>query len=205
MTFSPPLLNDAHRWAGRRVGLLGGSFNPPHEGHMHIARVAMAKFGLDAVWWIVTPQNPLKHRTGMAPYAERFAKVQEITARTPRHIATHLEHDLGTTFTYETVTALRARFSRTQFLWICGMDNAHIFHHWDRWQSLIDQIPVVFIARPPAGSLVQNAPIRMQSQIPQYHETQGRKTDLTQPGIFWIQGVKMLDVSSTKIRNINKL
>lgn len=184
-----------------RIGLLGGSFNPPHEGHMHIARLAMAKFGLDFVWWIVTPQNPLKQARGMAPYEERFAKVQNMTARHPRMMATHLERDMGTTYTYETVTGLKKSFPQTQFLWICGMDNALIFHRWDSWRALVDKMPIVFIARPPAGTLVQGCPLRMLPPQNQSYRATGAKTPLNPPKITWLKGTKMIDISSTKIRN----
>lgn len=202
---TPPMLYDGQRWRGRRVGLLGGSFNPPHAGHLHIARLAMAKFGLDFVWWIVTPQNPLKDRADMAPYTQRFAKVTDMLNAHPRQMPTHLERDLGTTYTYETVNALKTRYPHTDFLWICGMDNALIFHRWDRWRDLIRTLPIVFIARPPAGAIVQSCPLRLERGIPHHFETAGPKTDLTQAGIYWIQGVKMVDISSTKIRNNNRL
>jgi nicotinate-nucleotide adenylyltransferase len=202
---TPPTLHDAPRWRGLRVGLLGGSFNPPHAGHLHIARLAMAKFGLDFVWWIVTPQNPLKDRADMAPYTQRFERVTDMLAPHPRQMPTHLERDLGTTYTHETVSALKARYPHTHFLWICGMDNAQIFHRWDRWRDLTRELPVAFIARPPAGMIVQSCPLRLERGIPHHFEAYGRKTDLSSPGIYWIQGVKMVDISSTKIRNNNRL
>lgn len=200
-SFTPPTLYDGHRWRGMRIGLLGGSFNPPHAGHVHIARLAMAKFGLDFIWWIVTPQNPLKETRGMAPYEDRFAKVQDITAAHPRMMATHLERDLGTTYTYETVMGLKKNFPHTDFLWICGMDNALIFHRWDSWRALVDEMPIVFIARPPAGTLVQGCPLRMLPQQNQAYRAAGRKTPLNPPKITWLKGTKMIDISSTKIRN----
>lgn len=199
-TFTPPTLRDGSRWNGLRIGLLGGSFNPPHAGHMHIARLAMAKFGLDFVWWIITPQNPLKGRHDMAPYSERYALVKKMTASQPRMMATHLEDQLGCRYTYQTVKALKKRFPKTDFLWICGMDNAHIFHRWDRWRDLLDEVPLVFIARPPAGTLVKGTPLRLFAKK-QVYNPKGRKTDLSRPGITWMKGAKMIDISSTKIRN----
>lgn len=183
-----------------RIGLLGGSFNPAHEGHLHIARLAMAKFGLDFVWWLVTPQNPLKDRKGMAPYNERFASVETIINNNPKMMATHLESELGTQYTYDTVTALKDEFPRTDFLFICGMDNALIFHKWDRWQELTQTLPIVFIARPPAGMLIRNCPVRMLDNA-KGTMPRGRKTDLKNPKIYWLHTAKMIDISSTKIRN----
>lgn len=200
MIFSPPTLKDGPRWAGMRVGLLGGSFNPAHEGHLHIARIAMKKFGLDCVWWLVTPQNPLKEKNGLAPYDKRFASVEAIIAGDPDMVATHLERDLETRYTYDTVAALKAAYPKTDFLFICGMDNAVIFHKWDRWQDLARSIPIVFIARPPAQELVRNCPIRM-LKIPQHDRPCGRRTSLKEPHIYWLSAARMLDQSSTKIRS----
>jgi nicotinate-nucleotide adenylyltransferase len=202
--FTPPNLFDAPRWKNLRVGLLGGSFNPPHAGHLHIARVAKAKFGLDCVWWIITPQNPLKDKKGIAPYEERYSKVSEMLKHKPSQIPTHIETMLGTSYTFQTIEALRSSYPKTDFLWICGMDNAHIFHQWDRWQDILDIMPMTFIARPPAKGLVKGCPVRQTRHIPHYFKTQGKQTDLKKPGIYWLSGSKMLDISSTKIRKNKK-
>ncbi len=198
---TPPTLKDAHRWKNMRIGLLGGSFNPAHDGHMHIARLARVKFGLDFVWWIVTPQNPLKDSKHTAPYDKRHKQVEEITARSPRQMATHLEKELGTQYTFETIQGLKTNFPSTEFIWICGMDNALIFHKWDKWRSIIDMMPLVFIARPPATNLVRGCPLKLLDSVAHRHDTDGRKTDLTKPCIYWLDGAKMLDISSTQIRN----
>jgi nicotinate-nucleotide adenylyltransferase len=200
-SFTPPTLKDPQRWRGMRVGLLGGSFNPPHKGHLHIARLAKAKFGLDVVWWIVTPQNPLKDKKDMKAYEWRHADVVKMLHRHPCQIPTHLEAEMGSEYTFETVVELRRHFPHTDFIWICGMDNAHIFHKWERWQEILELMPITFIARPPATGLVQKSPVRLIQDIPQYHRTWGRKTDLKSPGIYWLQGSKMINISSTEIRN----
>jgi nicotinate-nucleotide adenylyltransferase len=186
---TPPQLREGFRWNGLKIGLLGGSFNPAHPGHLHIARLAIAKYRLDFVWWLVTPQNPLKDRKGMAPYVLRYASAEDIIGGHPRMMATHLERGLGTTFTYETVRRLVKQFPRTHFMFICGMDNALIFHRWDRWRALAKLIPILFIARPPASMLIRNCPVRM----------------LGSPNIHFLQTTKMLDISSTKIRNESKI
>lgn len=199
--FTPPTLRDGHRWQNMRIGLLGGSFNPPHAGHLHIARIARAKFGLDFIWWIVTPQNPLKKTKGMAPYEERHQNVSDMLNTMPRQMPTHLEAELGTQYTYETISELRHNFPKTNFLWICGMDNAHIFHKWDHWQDILNICPITFIARPPASDLVKGCPIRLYKKVPHFYNAHGRNTDLNQAGIYWLKGNKMLDISSTNIRN----
>lgn len=199
--FTPPTLNDGNRWRGMRVGLFGGSFNPAHAGHIHVARTAMIKFGLDFVWWLVTPQNPLKDSKHTRPYEERYANVESMLAPYPKQLATHLEADMGVQYSFQTISSLTSIFPQTDFIWICGMDNAHIFHKWDHWQEILDTMPVCFIARPPAKSLVKSCPLRMSRLVPHHYDARGRKTNLKESGIYWLSGNKMLDISSTNIRN----
>lgn len=182
--FSPPTLKDGNRWAGMKIGLLGGSFNPAHEGHKHIAELAIEHYGLDVIWWLVTPQNPLKDTTDMAAYDERHTSAVKIIGDHPRMLATHLERDLGTTYTYETVQGLLKAFPKTEFTFICGMDNALIFHKWDRWQELLDLIPITFIDRPGAIDIVDGAPLKK----------------IKHPNLLWLHGEEMMDISSTQIR-----
>lgn len=198
-----PKLREHNRWKGRRIGLLGGSFNPTHQGHVHIAKIAKAQFDLDFVWWIVTPQNPLKDKNNIAPYNNRFSQVEAITCHSPYQIPTHLENALGTQYTYETVMELQKYFPKTDFLWICGMDNAHIFHRWDKWRDLASKISVAFIARPPAQRLTKNAPIKLWKKTRHFYGTAKTK-NLKKPSIYWIKSVKMLDISSTEIRKKSK-
>ena len=200
LKFTPPTLQEPHRWRGLRIGLFGGSFNPPHAGHVHVARLAQVKFDLDFVWWIVTPQNPLKSTRHTRPYTERYNNVETMLQRCPKQLPTHIEATLGAQYTHETISGVKKRFPQTDFIWICGMDNAHIFHKWDRWQDIIKQIPVAFIARPPATDLVKSCSLRMMRQIEHKYTTKGRYTDLTKPAIYWLSGSKMLDISSTQIR-----
>lgn len=183
-----PTLNDGDQWAGKKVGLLGGSFNPAHEGHLHIALLALAHYNLDCIWWLVTPQNPLKDTVDMAPYDERFASVEKMIEGHPQMIATHLERDLGTTFTYQTVVGLKNAFPQTDFMFICGMDNALIFHKWDRWEDLLDLIPVTFIDRPRAIDVVDDSPLKK----------------VRHKNLLWLHGEEMKDISSTEIRAARK-
>jgi len=152
------------------------------------------------VWWIVTPQNPLKDTKQTRPYAQRYNNVENMLSRFPKQMPTHLEAELGSQYTYETISGLKACFPQTDFVWICGMDNAHIFHKWDKWQDILQQVPVAFIARPPATDLVKACPLRMMGQIEHKFTTQGAKNDLSKPAVYWLSGSKMLDISSTEIR-----
>ncbi len=137
--------------AGQVVGLLGGSFDPPHAGHVHITREALKRFGLDRVWWLVTPGNPLKEE-GPAPLERRMAAAREMVTD-PRVEVTDLEARLGTRFTAETLARLRAIYPGVRFVWLMGADNLAQFHRWDRWETIMETVPVGVIARP--GSRVQ--------------------------------------------------
>jgi nicotinate-nucleotide adenylyltransferase len=132
-----------------RIGLLGGSFNPAHEGHLHITREALKRLRLDYVWWLVSPQNPLKARGDMAPLDTRVHAAGRLLAPVPRAIATALESELGTRFTADTLGRLTARFSRTRFVWLMGADNLAQLPRWRRWVSILHRLPVAVFDRPP--------------------------------------------------------
>lgn len=132
-----------------RVGLLGGSFNPAHEGHRHIALLALRLLKLDEVWLLVSPQNPLKPVEGMAPLPERLASAQAMTGGHPALRATTIETDWGTRYTADTLDVLRRRFSRIRFVWLMGADNLAGFHRWFRWDSIFRSVPVAILARGP--------------------------------------------------------
>lgn len=129
------------------VGLMGGSFNPAHEGHLHVAEMAFRALGVDEVWWLVSPQNPLKPTAGMAPFAERVASARRM-ARHPRIRVRDLEPRLGTRFTADTLVELRRRCPRIRFVWIMGADNLVGFHRWERWSSIFHASAVAVFDRP---------------------------------------------------------
>ena len=132
---------------GLKVGLLGGSFNPAHEGHRLISLMAMRQLGLDQVWWLVSPQNPLKPSTGMAPIETRLKLAREATMH-PRIFATDIEVDLETRFTFDTVRALQERFPQTHFVWLMGADNMIELPRWKNWRALMETIPIAVYPRP---------------------------------------------------------
>ena len=133
---------------GMVVGLLGGSFDPAHDGHVHITREALKRFGLDRVWWLVSPGNPLKAR-GPAPLADRMARAKSLM-RHPRVAVTDIEAQLGTRYTAETLGLLRAHYPGVRFVWLMGADNLMQFHRWDRWADILRMVPVGVLARPGA-------------------------------------------------------
>ena len=130
-----------------RVGLLGGSFNPAHEGHLHVARIARRRLRLDQVWLLVSPGNPLKPSRGMAPFADRLAGARRI-ADGRRVIATGIERCLGTRYTVDTLAALRTRFPRARFVWLMGADNLAQLPRWRRWQRIVTQATFAVLPRP---------------------------------------------------------
>ena len=132
--------------AGQVVGLLGGSFDPAHEGHIHITLEAMKRFGLDHLWWLVTPGNPLKPR-GPAPLADRLARARAILDH-PRVTVTDIEARLGTRYTAETLRALLNRYPGVRFVWLMGADNLAQLHHWQDWHTIMETVPVGVLARP---------------------------------------------------------
>lgn len=135
-------------WTGLRVGLLGGSFNPAHEGHRHVSLLALKLLGLDYVWWLVSPQNPLKSRRGMASLADRLAEARRV-ARHPRIRITAIETALGTTFTAETLDRLHEHFPATRFVWLMGADNLTQIPRWRNWTRIFETTPIAVFSRPP--------------------------------------------------------
>ncbi len=130
-----------------RVGLLGGSFNPAHRGHLHISTMALDRLRLDQVWWLVSPQNPLKARHGMAPLERRLAAARKV-ADNPLIRITDVERRLGTRYTADTLDALAQRHPDTRFVWIMGADNLIQIPRWRRWTALFNALPIAVFARP---------------------------------------------------------
>ncbi len=131
---------------GQRIGLLGGSFDPAHAGHAHITREAIRRFGLDRVWWLVSPGNPLKPH-GPAPMAQRIATARRVMAD-PKVKITGLELALGTRFTAQTLARLAALYPGVRFVWLMGADNLAQFDRWEDWRRILGSVPVGVLARP---------------------------------------------------------
>lgn len=134
-------------YPGMRIGLLGGSFNPAHEGHLHISRVALARLGLDRVWWLVTPGNPLKGRRELKPLDERLDMAAR-AARHPRIDVTGFEAALPDAYTVNTLRFLDRRHPGTRFVWLMGADSLAGFHRWRDWQTIAALAPIAVFDRP---------------------------------------------------------
>lgn len=135
---------------GMTVGLMGGSFNPAHDGHLHVARMCLKALALDRIWWLVSPQNPLKPTNGMAPLATRLASARTLAAASgdPRIIATDIEAHLHTRYTIDTIKALQRRHRGVHFVWLMGADNMLQFPRWEKWRDIADSLPIAIYPRP---------------------------------------------------------
>jgi len=182
-----------------RIGLFGGTFDPAHAAHRAACLLALRRLGLDRVWWLVTPGNPLKDTRGLAPLAERVAAAQAL-ARHPRIDVTALEAELGTTYTYETVFYLVRRCPGVHFVWIMGADNLRSFHRWQRWRGIADLVPIAVVDRLgpslyAAGSAAAHALAR--HRLP---EAAARKlAEHKPPAWIYLHGLKS-PLSSTALR-----
>ncbi len=132
----------------QRIGLFGGSFDPAHPGHAHVAETALKRLGLDRVWWLVTPQNPLKPKSGALE--TRLASARAM-ARGRKMRVTAFEAELGLRYTFETIAALQRRHPATRFVLIIGADSLTGFRHWKRWRAVMQQTPLAIVSRPLAG------------------------------------------------------
>ncbi|MEM9725495.1 MAG: nicotinate-nucleotide adenylyltransferase [Pseudomonadota bacterium] len=133
---------------GLRIGLLGGSFDPPHDGHVHITRIALRRMALDRVWWLVSPGNPLKSR-GPADLERRMAACRALM-RHPKVAITDVESRLGVRYTADTLSQLMRLYPTARFVWLMGADNLTGFHHWEHWDWIMGSIPIGVMARPGA-------------------------------------------------------
>ena len=149
------LRDGLHLTPGMKVGLFGGSFNPAHDGHAHVAETAMRRLDLDRVIWLVSPQNPLKSSHEMAPLEERMQSAREVAETVgPKMIVSDVETRIGTQWTIDTLRTLVARHPGVHFVWLMGSDNLAGFHRWRGWTDIMRLMPVAVIARP--GSLLDS-------------------------------------------------
>ena len=132
---------------GLRVGLLGGSFDPAHDGHLHISRIALNRLRLDRVWWLLSPGNPLK-ADAPAPLERRLEAARTVIDGHPRIEPTGIERALGTVYTVDTIRALRTLYPAVRFVWLMGADNLAQFHRWRYWTEILRMLPVCVLARP---------------------------------------------------------
>lgn len=189
LPFAPP---------GARVGLLGGSFDPAHEGHVHITREALKRFGLDRVWWLVSPGNPLKPH-GPAPLAKRMARARAVM-HDPRVTITDIEARLGTRYTAQTLERLFALYPQLHFTWLMGADNLAGFHHWERWEEIMGALPVGVIARPGERVAARTSVAALHFRASRLPARQSRLLGASAPPSWCLVNVPMIATSSSAIR-----
>ncbi len=187
-----------HAQPGEVIGLLGGSFDPAHPGHAHITREAMKRFGLDRVWWLVTPGNPLK-QDGPAPLERRIAKAREVM-RHPKVTITGIEDRLGTRYTAETLEALFQLYPGVRFVWLMGADNLASFHHWERWDEIMRALPIGVIARPGDRGAARTSPAAQRFRTARLPGHASRLLADCPAPCWCLVNIPMVDVSSTAIR-----
>ena len=188
----------AYARAGQVVGLLGGSFDPAHEGHAHISREALKRFGLDQVWWLVSPGNPLKAH-GPAPLTQRMARAREVMQH-PRIKITDFEARAGTRYTAETLRALMQAYPGVRFVWLMGADNLHEFDRWQDWRWIMETVPIGVLARPGqriAARTAKAADIYAHARLGPRHAPVLAEGEAPR---WCFVNVPMIDISSSEIR-----
>lgn len=185
-------------FAGMTVGLLGGSFDPAHDGHVHITEMALRRFGLDRIWWLVTPGNPLKAH-GPAPLDQRIARARALI-HDPRVEITGIEARLGTRMTSDTIAALQRLYPGVRFVWLMGADNLVQFDRWDNWHRIAACVPIGIMARPGwrmSARFSRAARILWRARLP---VGQARQLAHMRPPAWVMINVPMSKLSSSAIR-----
>ena len=184
---------------GLRVGLFGGSFNPPHRGHVHASELALKRLGLDRVWWLVSPGNPLKETAGLPRLATRIAAARAL-ARDPRVLVTGLEAEIGTRYTHDTVAYLRRRCPDVRFVWIMGADILRELHLWQRWREIAELVPLAAIDRPGATWPTLNSSAAHWLAWHRLRESEAMLLPDAEPPAFVFLHGPRVDLSSTRLR-----
>lgn len=184
---------------GEKIGLLGGSFNPAHKGHVHISKLALSKLGLDRVLWLVSPQNPLKPSAGMALLEKRVAEAKKV-ANGRQIDVTDIELELGSRYTADTLQSIKSLFPKVHFVWIMGADNLVQMHHWYEWRKIFRTMPVAVFARPAYSGRALNAKVARRFSRFRLPGRRARSL-VTRPAPAWTFLDTVLDgTSATRIR-----
>ena len=189
--------------AGQRIGLLGGSFNPPHRAHVAISEAALKRLGLDAVWWLVTPGNPLKNHGDLAPLADRLAACRRLVTN-PRIKITALEADLGSASTAVSLSFLVRRLPGVHFVWIMGGDNLAGFHRWAAWRRIASLMPFVVADRPQWRLRALSAPAARALARFRFPDGAAARLTTTKPPAWLYLTLRLSPESSTEIRATRK-
>ncbi|GIK81211.1 MAG: Nicotinate-nucleotide adenylyltransferase [Pseudorhodoplanes sp.] len=188
---------------GLRVGLFGGTFNPPHASHRAVSLLALKKLGLDRVWWLVTPGNPLKSPSGLPPVAERIAESEKL-ANHPRIAVTGVESVIGTQYSHDTIKWLLGECPGVRFVWIMGADNLKGFHRWKNWREIFMLVPIAVVDRGGLSLQATSGPAAHRFARTRIAESQARTLpDRNPPAWVYLHGIKST-LSSTALREAKK-
>ena len=189
-----------HAEPGMRIGLLGGSFNPPHAGHRHVSLEAMRRLKLDQVWWIVTPGNPLKSHAGLPPLPERMAASIDLSAH-PQIIITGFEAGLGSPYTAGALLYLKSRYPAVRFVWLMGADNLAQIHRWRHWRKIFETLPIAVLDRPGWRHRGLASPAASLYREQRLSEPAARRLAATNPPAWTFLSIPLSHLSSTELRH----
>jgi nicotinate-nucleotide adenylyltransferase len=188
---------------GLRVGLLGGSFNPPHAAHRELSLFALKRLQLDRVWWLVSPGNPLKDTRALPVLEARLSAARAIADHPAIHV-TGIEAALNTRYTVDTIAALRRRFANVRFVWLMGADNLAQFHRWRAWENIARQVPLAVIDRPTDSFRALASPAAQALAKYRHNESLAAQlADFDAPAWMFLHGMKS-PLSSTELRSHTK-
>ena len=185
---------------GQRIGIMGGSFNPPHAGHRIAAEAAMKRLGLDQLWWLITPGNPLKSRDGLSEVNGRLRLVRQFAVG-PKMKVTSFERELGTSFTAATLAFLKRRHPGVRFVWVMGADNLAFFDRWQHWRSIADLMPIAVVDRPGWRLRGLSSPASLALSRWRLPESEARSLADRKPPAWVLLTIRLSDLSSTALRN----
>jgi nicotinate-nucleotide adenylyltransferase len=195
LTVKTPLV-----FPGQRIGIMGGTFNPPHEGHAIVAETAVKRLGLDQLWWVVTPGNPLKQNGGLPPLDARMSAARKL-ARGPRMKVTGFEAELGTPYTAATLAFLKRRYPGVRFVWVMGADNLASFDRWQHWRGIAQSLPIAVVDRPGWRLKALAGPAASAFAKARISETQSRQLAMMPAPAWTFLTSRLSGLSSTAIRN----
>lgn len=182
------------------IGILGGSFNPAHEGHLHLSHEALKWLGLDEVWWLLSPHNPLKEKDNLADYAVRRDFALDMLASEPQIHLSEFEHEHRLQYTAQSLPEMAATYPEHRFIWLMGADNLASFHHWQDWQKIMRTLPIAVFDRAPYSQAAEEAVAAQQfaeCEVPQ-SQSETLKT-LDSPAWCYIK-MELHPESSTRLR-----
>ena len=185
--------------AHKRIGILGGSFNPAHRGHLHVSRQALDLMYLDEVWWMVSPQNPLKPSNGMADFDVRIQSAQTMS-QDRRIRVTDIEIELGTTYTAETLKKLKQIYPKANFVWLMGADNLIQISKWKDWQDIFRTVPIAIFTRPTYTNRALAGFAAKRFARYRVSEGQVRRLSVMQAPAWSFLNIKPDAISATRVR-----